>query len=286
MTLDELKGVFLQAKALGAKEIVIPGEGEPFFDNNLFSLINFASANGLKVTVFTNGTLIDRNIADTLFRHKVFVVFKLHSLNRSVYESLAGRSNVVTWENCCVGEGGNNTFTIPVGLKCLLQAGYGHKSLFRPLNSNLCIETVVVRQNIQHIPIIAQFCEQLGIKCMVETLIRTNRADRDASTLGVTAEEEMKLFEDLRRILGWRFVLRQKKRCRFETNPFLDISGNIRHCFGLGAKIGNIREMPLAELHENELGIRKETGMLNRRYSFSHQGFLTCASRRFIGRGV
>ncbi|MBW2144766.1 MAG: radical SAM protein, partial [Deltaproteobacteria bacterium] len=174
MTLDELKDVLLQAKALGAKEIVIPGEGEPFLDNNLFPLINFASANGLKVTLFTNGTLIDRNIADSLFRHRVFIVFKLHSLNRPVYDLLAGKNNVVIWGDYCVGGGKKNAFTIPVGLKYLLQGGYGDKSLFRSLNSHMCIETVVVRQNVQHIPIIAQFCKQLAIKCMVETLIRTN----------------------------------------------------------------------------------------------------------------
>jgi MoaA/NifB/PqqE/SkfB family radical SAM enzyme len=282
MTFDELKGVVLQAKALGAKRIVIPGEGEPFLDETLFPLIDFASENGLKITIFTNGSFIDQGAAAHLFGKRVSVIFKLHSLDQSVYDFLAGRSNAANWADYCGAETGHQKTRIPLGLKYLLEAGYRERPLLPLRRSLLQVETVVVRQNLNDIPIIAGLCKKLGIDCVVETLIKTNRAYHKSSILAVAAEEELKLFYDLRGILGWRFSLGQKRRCDFETNPFLDVSGNIRHCFSLAASIGNIREMSLAELHKKELGVREKTGMMSKKFSFNQPGLRCCASRKVI----
>jgi len=282
MTLDELKDAVLQAKALGAKTIVIPGEGEPFLDNNLFPLIEFASENGLRTTIFTNGSLIDQNTASDLFRRKVAIVFKLHSLDRSVYELLAGKDNVVTWEDYYFNKAKNNSISIPIGLKHLLQSGYDKKPFSQTSKPLMLIETVVVQQNIDIIPAIAHFCKSLGIGCVVETLIQSNKALSNYPTLSVTEKEEQKLYYKLWRILGWRFALRQKSRCGFETNPFLDISGNIRHCFSLASTIGNIKKITLAELHKRELNVRINSGMMSKKYSLNNRGFQQCSSKKII----
>jgi MoaA/NifB/PqqE/SkfB family radical SAM enzyme len=279
MTFDELKSVVLQAKALGAKTIVIPGEGEPLLDENLFSLIDFAAQSGLHTTIFTNGTLVDQQAAQHLAGQKVTVIFKLHSLDSQTYDVLAGRRGAATWESYYTDATGGTAVPLPLGMKLLLDAGYGKAPLV-PLHEFLIVETVVARQNLTHIPAVARFCTELGIGCMVETLLKVNRADHNSQVVGITAEEEQRLFDDLCGILGWRFRLRQKRRCRFETNPFLDVSGNIRHCFSLPADIGNIRRMSLAELHEKELRARREAGLMSKRFSLGHRGFRYCASRR------
>ncbi len=285
MTFNELKNVSLQAISLGAGTLVIPGEGEPFLDKNLLPFIDFASENGLGVTVFTNGSIIDKKTADHLFKKRVTIVFKLHSLEESVYDTLAGKNEVVKWNDFSFASHKKVT-RIPSGLKYLLQAGYGGRNLPQSSRAFLCIETVVLRQNIKHIPDIARFCKELGIGCKVETLIKVNRADQNASKLAVAEEKELELYYKLRKILGWKFALTQKRRCGFETDPFLDISGNIRHCFSIAANIGNIRDMTLYELHKKEQRVRKKAGMMNKRYALNHRGFLFCASRKIINNAL
>ena len=286
MTFPELKNAVLQAKALGAKTISIPGEGEPLLDNNLFPLIDFACENGLRTIVFTNGSLIDEQAAKHFFQKRVLVAFKLHSLNESAYDMLAGGTSPISWTDYCIGGKRDRTTSVPVGLKRLLDVGYAKRPSSPFHGSLLLIETVIVRQNLDHIPSIARFCKELGIGCMVETLINTNRTRLNSSKLAVPKKAELKLFKDLTSILGLRFRLHQKRRCSFETNPFLDVAGNVRHCFSFAASIGNIRDMSLAELHERELFVRKKTGMMSRRFSLNHHGFLRCASRKVIDHQV
>ncbi len=118
-----------------------------------------------------------------MFRLRVAIAFKLHSLDPSVYDSLAGRRNAVKWADYRIDSNANITTKIPQGLKNLLEAGYSKTPLLPVSKPLLDVETVVVRQNLYHIPAVARFCKELGIDCMVETLIRTGRVDLEASIL-------------------------------------------------------------------------------------------------------
>lgn len=283
MTFDDMTGAVLQARALGARQIVIAGEGEPFLDNDLFPLVDYGLAHGLQTTVFTNGSLIDQHCASHLFTRKVAVALKLHALDQTVYDFLAGKKNASKWTDYRLGTCENQIVRIPQGLKNLLEAGYGRKPATPFSKSLLEIEAVVVKQNLDQIRNVARLCRKLDLDFMVESLIKTNRANRELPTLAVTAEDESRLFFDLCKILGPKFRWRQNTRCRFESNPFLDVSGNIRHCFSLPADIGNIRTVSLAELHQKELHLRKQVGMMSKRFDFRHRGFRQCASRKAIG---
>lgn len=286
LTIYELKNLVLQAKALGAKWVIIPGEGEPFLDENLFPLIDFAIENGLRIKIFTNGLLIDRQTAAYLYRRNVAVVFKLHSLHESTYDLLAGKPNITNWTDYRTYKDTEIIKRIPQGLKNLLNAGYSRSPLLPFSESLLQIESIVVQQNLNCLPKVASLCKELGVNLLAETLIRARRSEKNASILMVPAKEELKIFDTIYGILGWKFKLQQKIRCRFETNPFFDISGNILHCFSLAADIGNIKEYSLAELHQKEILIRKEKGMISRKFSFNHHGFRCCTSRKVINENV
>ncbi len=279
MTLEELQSVVRQAKALGARWVVIPGEGEPLLDDNLFPLVDFAQSLGLSTKVYTNGSLLDANRAARLFESRVSVVFKLHAFDKDRYDALAGiRSDYVPWEE--YKGAGAAVVKIPRGLRLLLEAGYNRAQRIRSGESLLQIESVVVRQNLAALPDIARWCKAQRIDFMVETLLPT-RADGQTTSLFVTLEEERAVFKELRRILGWKFGCSQRIRCRFETNPFIDLSGNLRHCFGLACHIGNVREKSLADLHERELALRNQIGLLSWPIAIGRSGFRRCASRRF-----
>lgn len=283
MSLDELRDVVLQAKASGARRVIIPGEGEPFLDEHLLPLLDYISGIGLKAKVYTNGVLIDEYVAAYLFEREVAVVFKLHSLDRSIYDYLTGKNSASNWADYSYRHHGvSRNVQIPEGLGFLLKAGYHKKQVLPFAESLLEIEAVITRQNLNCIPMVGRFCRELGSVFAVETLIKTGRGKHNAPDLSVATDEESRLFDNLCKILGWKFRVRQKVRCCFETNPFLDSSGNICHCYSLAISGGNVRRASLAELHQKEMSLRKKAGMVSRKFSFWHHGFRCCASRKVI----
>ncbi len=281
MTLDELQSVVRQAAELGARWVVVPGEGEPLLDENFFPLVDFAQGLGLRTKVYTNGALLDAGGVARLSAGRVSVVFKLHAFDQESYHSLAGiRSSRVPWEAYTGTCGG--TVSLPRGLRLLLEAGYNQGPRVSSGESLLQIESVVVRPNLTALPKIARWCKSERIDFLVESLLPAGKAGKTEG-LFVTPEEEQALFQELRAILGWKFGCSQRLRCRFETNPFVDSCGNLRHCFGLACNVGNIRETPLADLHERELELRKQIGLMNPAIKLGRAGFRRCATRRFVG---
>ena len=280
LSLDEAKDIVVQARALGARWLVIPGEGEPMLDKNLFPLIEFSLSQKLHTKVFTNGSLIDRRAADFFFRNRVSVVYKLHAADEQTYDVLAGKKNAAEWVEYRKPKEMQRTIRIPVGLRHLLEAGYGHGNDRYRLNPLFELATVIVRPNLNQIPLIARMAKDLDSGLFVETTIFTGRAVENADFLSVTVEEELHLYNNLSRILGWRFRAQQKVRCRFETNPFFDVNGRLRHCYGLDADIGCISESSLEDLHAKELSLRKKTDMISRIWNWGHRGFRKCATRR------
>jgi MoaA/NifB/PqqE/SkfB family radical SAM enzyme len=248
-------------------------------DENLFPLLEYISSQGLSVKVYTNGSLINDTLAEQLYGLGVSVMLKIHSLDPAIFDELAGRVNAVEWSPIPAKWGGTN---VPAALKSLLEAGYYKTGIDGIIESKLQIESVVVRQNLNCIPVIARLCRQLHIDYHVETMIPPPGSPENAEKLTVTPGEEYRLFRELRSILGLRFRMQQKVRCRYETNPFIDISGNLRHCFSVEASIGNIRDTSLAELHRLELEERRAKGMISPKISLSHYGFRDCASRRVL----
>jgi len=141
---------------------------------------------------------------------------------------------------------------------------------------------VITSQNVDQLPDLARCCREWDTDFMVETLIPAEKATARSAELFVARERREALLRQLRGILGWTLGFRQKIRCTFETNPFLDVSGNIRHCFGMAADVGNIRDMPLMELHRREMAIRVDRGLLSAPFSLGNKGFRYCAARRTL----
>jgi MoaA/NifB/PqqE/SkfB family radical SAM enzyme len=282
LTFSEIQSAIRQAREAGAKQLIIAGEGEPFLDENLFSIIDFTAGMGMKVRIFTNGLSIDRLTAKHLFRSGVSLAIKLHALDVSTYDRLAGRRNASEWVGYTRMPPGMEKVSIPGSLKYLLEEGYLRSRRVPWEESLLQVESVITPQNVDQLPDLARCCKEWDTDFMVETVIPAGNAIDKLTELSVTQERQKVLMRELRKILGWTLGLRQKIRCTFETNPFLDVSGNIRHCFGLAAEVGNIRDIPLIELHRREMAIRVERGLLSAPFSFGNNGFRYCATRKLL----
>lgn len=93
LSLGKIKNIILRLKKLGAKVLVIAGEGEPTLDRNFQSIVKFADENKLIPYVFTNGSNINKKLAYFLATHKASLIINMDSFNPQKYNAYVGRKD-------------------------------------------------------------------------------------------------------------------------------------------------------------------------------------------------
>lgn len=132
---------------LGVQFLQICHEGEPFLDSAVPLLIKKASTLGMKIFMYTNGTLITKEIAELLYTNEVCLGVKLDSLNPKVFNRMLGVDQA------------NEVYQ---GIQNLIDAGYNKPfekdgKLYTRL-SLVCTLTSVNTENIEEIKDVARFC--------------------------------------------------------------------------------------------------------------------------------
>jgi len=82
--------VVVDAKALGARVLVIPGEGEPLLDRRLKEIVVYAKKNGLETLIPTNGSLLTEEMANFLAKNGASLTISLDTLEEKLYDELTG----------------------------------------------------------------------------------------------------------------------------------------------------------------------------------------------------
>ncbi|MGR3309458.1 MAG: radical SAM/SPASM domain-containing protein [Candidatus Brocadiales bacterium] len=238
LNIDEIKSVILQAKKLGAKKIILLGGGEPLLYEGFEEVVEYIASNGLQQVLFTNGALINEGIARFLYQNKIPVVIKHNSLNPEVQDMLADA---------------NGAFKrINKGLKILIETGYPDK------NATLGIQSVICKQNIDEIPSMWIWARERGIIPYFEMLTYQGRAKVNMD-LFVPVSEIKAIFERLERIDNSEFGIEWDSRptiaafsCkRHLYSCLINSQGYVQPCTGVDLFVGNIREIPLAEILES-----------------------------------
>ena len=143
LSLDEITDAVDQGVALGARNIIVLGGGEPLLYPDLFKVIDYIQSKRVKADLFTNATLITPAIAKELYNRKVSVVVKQNSQDQKTQDMLAGHSGAFE--------------AIKEGLEALQNAGYPD------IDHTLGIETIICRQNIKELPSIWRWARTRGI---------------------------------------------------------------------------------------------------------------------------
>ena len=235
LTQEEIFKVLDQAAELGAQKIIVLGGGEPLMYPNLFEIIDYIISKGIQVDLFTNGTLIDNDTAQKLFRRNVSISMKMNSRNPEIQDELAGKTGTFT--------------AIEKGLQALRQAGYPDE------NHTLGIETIVCRQNYDELPDLWRWARQRSIVPYVEIMTLQGRAAEN-NGLEVSPDKIRTLFEKLSEIDATEFSriwyplppLAASRCARHEYSCTVTSIGDINPCPGVSIPIGNIRELPLREI--------------------------------------
>ncbi len=241
--IDDLFEVYekfiIQGSQLGAKTISIPGLGEPFLVPWIGDFLSSAKKNGLGVVIFTNGSLIEKNL-ELLEEYRPALYIKLNTLSDSqLMDTMCNTSNtwIKTWN----------------GVKELQRINYqsNHERL-------IGIESVVLKENLHEIPMLYNWCRKNNFVPLIELPMPHYNKKQDSY---ITKEQQIELFEDLMNIdKKYNFHWKPKApfagtSCSFHLFSLcLYPDGTIHPCSGikLNEPYGNLYDNDLDQIWHSE----------------------------------
>lgn len=244
LEIEEMYDVISQARALGAKKIIYVGAGEPLLDIKLRDVISYVNKLGLKHILFTNGTLIDSELAKFFYKHYVTIMVKYISTDWQVSDLLCGVPGV--------------NEAVQRGLDFLFKAGYPNRS------HHLGIEAIICNQNIDELPSMWRWARKKKIIPYFEYMTYQGCATKHTDLY--PAKEKIKnLFCNLSKIDADEFGIHWEPRppiagfsCRRHLySALVNSQGFVQPCVGIDIKIENIRNKKLSDIL-NESKILKE----------------------------
>ncbi len=234
LTADEIRDAVRQARALGARRIIVLG-GEPTLHPDLVPILRFIAEEGLESEMFTNGSGVTAALARELAALGVRVVVKCNSFDPALQDRLAGRPGAAGM--------------IRDALKRLGGAGYPAADRF------LAVSTIICRQNYDELPDLWRWARDRGIAPYVEIITPQANA-RQNPWLDVSPADLHRLFSRIaaidREAYGRRWTVQPPlvgNRClRHQFSCLLTARGEVMPCVGITIGLGNIRQRPLAEI--------------------------------------
>lgn len=231
---DEIRSVVLQAKALGARKIILLG-GEPMIFPGVMDILTFLRAEQLEVEIFTNGTNVTDGNARRMYELGVAVVLKMNSFKEAIQDELAGVKGAYQ--------------IIQDAYRNLRAAGFpaeGHP---------LAVSTVICNQNLPEIVEMWEWLRDRRITPYFEIMTPQGNA-QDNYHLEVELPVLQKLFHELADLDHARFGVRWEPqpplvgdRClRHQFSCLVNARGEVMPCVGVTIPVGNVRQRPLAEI--------------------------------------
>ncbi len=234
LTTDEIKSIVLQAKALGARKIIVLG-GEPTIYPHTLELIGFIRDHDLQVEMFTNGSGVTEAFAQALAGMQVRVVLKMNSFDPALQNRLSGHPDAYE--------------IIQTALLNLKKAGYPSTDHF------LAVSSIICRQNIAELPRMWQWLREQQIVPYFEIITPQTNA-RIHDRLYVPPRELGAFFKTIADLDKQRFgctwdiqpPLVGSKCMRHQFSCLVTSTGNVYPCVGITLAIGNIRNQHLTDI--------------------------------------
>lgn len=234
--LKKIFSIINDAKKNGAKTITLVG-GEPFAYPKIKPIVSHISSQGLKTLIFTNGSLMTKELADFLFNRGVSMIVKLNSFDQpKIQEKMVGDI-----------KGAHEK--IKKTLSILAETGFDKTSPTR-----LGVETVVSKTNLSQIPKIFRFARKNNIYPYVELITPAGAGSKYKEIL--SKKESEKIFKKLllidRKEFGYNWVPRPPQAastCRYlSTSIYINPNGAVQPCPTIGLKIGDLKKESLSDI--------------------------------------
>ncbi len=228
LSFQEVCRVIDEIAAAGCLWLLLTG-GEPLVRPDFLDIYTYARKKGLIITLFSNATLLTKEIADQLRKQKPFVTeITLYGMTQETYESMTGVPG--SFKRCLEGIGLLRARAIPFKLKT-------------------CVTTL----NQHELADMRGYARELGVEFRFDPVINPRIDGAKAPCDLRITPGEVVAFElsDERRVAAWRDFLgsvdRQRPdylftcgggRCSFQIDPY----GELQLCALLRRPSFNLRE--------------------------------------------
>ena len=252
MTIANYEKAIRESAALGAQSVIIAGVGETTLDKNLPRIIEMSSQESMYPLIFTNGSRLDRETARFLFDHKTSIYLSLESTREEVFNTITASKGLF--------------HKVIQGIDHCLSAGFGKVTTRNGYQvTDLALNTMVMRINVDHIDEIEQFCRDRNILFTCRFPERLGKApDYWQEYIAATPEEEERLRAIASRYSRGGEVFRTDYGCLFwVVGVLLGVDGQARLCYSLDNKenFGNIKKDSMRDIIRKKLQVyptRKE----------------------------
>ena len=233
LSLEEYKDLIQQGKELGVRSTLFFGAGEPLLDKKLFPLVEYSNKLGLYSVMFTNASLVTKEIAE-----------RKKDLDLSVVTSIKSR-NPQTLEELTNVEG--SAEKIYRGFQHLLDVGLNETEPTR-----LGMDILLCKQVYDEVPELIRYCVDNNIHPMVESLLWKGRAVKNHDKLELSDEQKQKLSERLRTefsgLSGERAYFNGSACDVDHYTLFVNYNGDVWQCFSRDIVAGNTKSEELGEI--------------------------------------
>ena len=172
----EIKVVLDKLKKAGVERVVLSG-GEPLLKDDILQIIKEADAQGLKVSLATNGLLLTQEFLSKVKKHLALIEITVDGADNSMEEKMRGESQIFE--------------RVIKNLELIKRSGV-------PLKIN----TMVCRKNIDALEEIGEIAKKFGVQCWkIFQFVPRNRGQLYKAEFDITDKE----FEQLRLKISARF---------------------------------------------------------------------------------
>ena len=248
MDLKDFEKAISESAKLGAQSAILVGIGETLMDNKIRQIIEMISANGMYPLVFTNGTLLDKQMVKFLHRNQTTIYLSLNAVKEDIFEKISGSKElfpkVIEGINNCLEEGFGK-----------ITERNGHQV------TDFAVNTMVMKENMDHIDEIKEFCNRKDIlfTCRLPEKLGTAKESWDALIAGSPEDEEKMKNIAMKHSLGGE-VFRTDYGCLFwVAGVLLGVDGKARLCYSLNNRkdFGNIKTDSMLEIIKKKNGAYK-----------------------------
>jgi MoaA/NifB/PqqE/SkfB family radical SAM enzyme len=239
MDLKDFEKAISESAKLGAQSAILVGIGETLMDKRIRQIIEMISAKGMYPLVFTNGTLLDKDMVKFLRRNHTTIYLSLNAVKEDVFEKISGSKGlfprVIGGINNCLEEGFGQ-----------ITERNGHKV------TDFAVNTMVMKENVDNIDEIKEFCNRKNIlfTCRLPEKLGTAKESWNAMIAGSPEDEEKIKNIAMKHSLGGE-VFRTDYGCLFwVAGVLLGVDGKARLCYSLNNRkdFGNIKTDTMLEI--------------------------------------
>lgn len=239
MKLADYGKAIRESSSLGAQSVILVGVGETMKDRNFKKLIELVSSEGMIPLIFTNGTLLTKEMAKFLHDHGTSIYLALDSTREEVFDTITGTKHLLP--------------VVLEGVENCREAGFGKITTRNghPV-TDFAVNTMIMKSNIDCLEEIEDFCREKGLlfTCRFPEKIGTANTYWESLIAATPNEEALMRYIAGKHSAGGE-VFQTDSGCLFwMAGVLLGIDGQVRLCYSLnhGKDLGNIKRDSMREI--------------------------------------